>query len=45
MVYQLVGTELSLSILRQFKILIRWKDRGDHEVPHRDKDRYDISNI
>ena len=45
MASQLVGTDLSPSILQQFKILIRWKDRGNPEVSPRGKDRYDIDMI
>ena len=43
MASQLVGTELSPSVLQQIKIVIRWKDRGDPELSH--KDRYDVYNI
>ena len=45
MVSQLVGIELSPSIIQQFKILVRWKFRREPEVSHRGKDSYDIYNI
>ena len=44
-VSQLVGTDPSPSTLRQFKILIRLKDRRDPDVSHRCKDRHDLYNI
>ena len=45
MASQLVRTELSPSILQQFKILSRWKDRGDPGVSHKHKDVYNMYNI
>ena len=44
-VYQIIGTELSLSNLQQFIILIKWNDRENPKGSHKGKDRYDIYNI
>ena len=43
--YQIIGTELSLSNLQQFIILIKWNDRENPKGSHKGKDRYDIYNI